>query len=297
MTKHLSTQGLSSADIKKLLRSGKVFYQGIPTSDGGREVDPSQVTFRENATKLTPGRDLFIVHKDDAMVVVWKPAGMLSVYAGKKGGHLNVIGLVSKITGGKTFAVHRIDEGTSGLMMVARTERAQKHIKDQLEVHTVERKYIAFALGKPPEKSWFVENYLVPDRGDGRRGSTKDEPQKEAKRAKTYFTHIESIGGRAHLIEAKLETGRTHQVRIHLSEGRLPIFGDDRYGTAASNRGVKHMCLHALSLGFVHPTTGKPLHFMSPLPDHMEKIRRRFVYESENPKHYPKQTNNRRRKR
>jgi len=283
LSEHLSRLGLSSADVKKALRNGKVFFHGIPTADGGRDVEPFQVEYRPDAPKLTPGRDLVIVHKDDDLVVIWKPAGMLSVPAGKAGGHLNALGLVGKLTRNPCLAVHRIDQNTSGLMMIARNEPAQRKLKAQLEVHSVERRYLAIVAGKPPEKQWTVVNHMVEDRGDGLRGSCEGKPPDFAKRAKTHFSHLARLSKRTNLIEAKLETGRTHQVRIHLAENNLPILGDDRYATPAVQRQASRLCLHAVVLGIVHPSTGETLRFTSPLPDDMEQIRRGLIHETKNP--------------
>jgi len=283
LSEHLNRLGLSNADAKKALRSGKVFFHGIPTADGGRDVQPFQVEFKPDATKLTPGRDMVIVHRDDDLVVIWKPSGMLSVPAGKPGGHLNVLGLAGKLLRGPALPVHRIDQSTSGLMMIARNEEAQFKLKAQLEIHSVERRYLAFVLGKPPAKNWTVKNHLVDDRGDGLRGSCEGPPPHFAKRAETSFIQLERIGKRANIVEAKLETGRTHQVRIHLSEGGLPILGDTRYTTTAAQRMATRLCLHAVVLGIEHPTTGERLRFTSPLPDDMEQLRRGLVYEAKNP--------------
>ncbi len=283
LSEHLSRLGLSNAEAKKALRSGKVFFHGIPTADGGRDVEPFQVTLKPDAPKLTPGRDLVVLHKDDDLVVIWKPSGMLSVQASKAGGHLNALGLVGKITRGEALAVHRLDQGTSGLMMVARNSTAQHALKAQLEVHTIERRYVALVLGKPNTSSWSVSNHLVEDRGDGLRGSISAPIPPFAKRAKTHFNALERVGKRVNLIEAKLETGRTHQVRIHLSEDGLPILGDDRYATPAAQRLAPRLCLHAVVLGIEHPKTGEKIRFTAPLPDDMEQLRRGLLHEAKNP--------------
>jgi len=283
LSEHLSRLGLSNAEAKKALRSGKVFFHGVPTADGGRDIEPFQVTFRADAPKLTPGRDLVILHKDDDLVVVWKPAGMLSVRAGKDGGHLNAVGLVGKLTRSDALAVHRLDQATSGLMMMARNPSAQHALKAQLEVHSVERRYMAMVLGKPRGKTWTVSNHLVDDRGDGMRGSIEPPFPPFAKQAKTHFTAIERLGRRVNLVEARLETGRTHQVRIHLSEDNLPILGDDRYATTAAQRLAPRLCLHAVVLGIDHPKTGETLRFTAPLPDDMEQVRRSLIHEAKHP--------------
>ncbi len=283
LSDHLKLLGLSNTDAKRAMRSGRVRLHGIPTADAGREIQPFQVEVLAEGPKLTPGRDLVIVHKDEHFVVVWKPAGLLSVQAGKAGGHLNVVGLVRKLTGGDAYPVHRLDEDTSGLMMVARTLTAQTALKAQLEVHSVERAYVALVLGRTPKPTWVVSNHLVDDRGDGLRGSITPPIPPFAKRAKTAFSSLERVGKRVNLVEARLETGRTHQVRIHLSEGGLPILGDKRYGTAASQRMAQRLALHAAVLGIDHPISGERLRFTCGLPDDMEQTRRGLIHVHKNP--------------
>lgn len=283
LSDHLAALDLKGAAARKAMGTGKVFVHGIPTSDAGREVEAHAVEYRPSAARLTPGRDLVIVHKDDDLVVVWKPSGLLSVKAAKEGGHLNVVGLVSKLIGGTALAVHRLDEGTSGLMMVARNIETQQHLKSQLEVHSVERRYVAMVLGTPQESKWTVSNHLMQLDGEGRRGSVTGKPPRDAKFAKTMFTHLGRAGKRISLVEAVLHTGRTHQVRIHLSEGGFPIIGDEKYGNPTSARAAERVCLHAVVLGIEHPRTGEKMRFTSPLPDDMEQLRRRLLRGPEKP--------------
>jgi len=283
LSDHLKYLGLSATEAKRAMCSGKVFFHGIPINDAGRDIQPFQVEYRPDATKLTPGRDLVIVHRDPGFVVVWKPAGLLSVPAGKAGGHLNVVGLVGKLTRCEALAVHRLDQGTSGLMMVALNVSAQQALKAQLEVHSVERCYVALVLGKPENERWTVANHLVEDRGDGLRGSVEGKPPGFSKHAKTHFNQLERVGRRVNLIEARLETGRTHQVRIHLSEGGTPVLGDKRYGVRGAERMAERLSLHAAVLGFKHPVTGEALRFTCALPDDMEQTRRSLVHTHKNP--------------
>ena len=259
------------------MSTGKVFLDGIPTSDGGRDVEPDRVELRLTAPRLVPGRDLVIVHRDKDLVVVWKPAGLLSVAAGKAGGHRNVVGLVRKLTGAG-LPVHRLDEPTSGLMMVARNLDAQQHLKAQLEVHSVERRYLALAAGRPMRATWTSETHLVRNRGDGKRGSAQREPPEEARHAITEFQVVESLGPRSFLVAAQLRTGRTHQVRIHLSERRHPIFGDSLYAPTPVARAAPRLALHAAVLGLEHPRTGERLRFETPLADDLEQLRRSLCH-------------------
>ena len=150
LSHHLRELGLTAGQVRQALKSGKVSYHSVPTSDGGREVDPANVIYRADAPRLTPGRDIAIVYRDKDMVVAWKPAGLLSVPAGKEGGHLNLVGGVRRILG-SAHVVHRIDEQTSGLVMVALNEAAQEKLKAQLFEHSIERRYLALVQGRPPE--------------------------------------------------------------------------------------------------------------------------------------------------
>ena len=283
LSDHLRHLGFSSSDAKRAMQTGRVRFHGIPTSDAGREIQPFQVEVLKEGPKLTPGRDLFIVHRDEHLVVAWKPAGMLSVQAGRSGGHLNVIGLLGKLLGSPVLPVHRLDQDTSGLMMAARTPSAQSHLKAQLEVHSVERAYVALVQGRPPGPEWVVSNHLVQDRGDGLRGSASSPLPPDAKRAKTRFKSLERIGKRINLVEARLETGRTHQVRIHLSEAGMPILGDTRYGTLSTQRMAPRLALHAAVLGLEHPASGEPLRFTCGLPDDLEQTRRSLLHAAAHP--------------
>jgi len=120
----------------------------------------------------------------------------------------------------------------------------------------------------------------VRNRGDGLRGSSKDEDEDGALEAVTHLRLREHLGKNASLVEARLETGRTHQVRIHLSEKRFPILGDDLYAPPSAMRASPRLALHAFKLGFKHPVTGKELTFEVPLADDLEVLRRRLLRQS-----------------
>ncbi len=272
----LRARGLTGGAARDALSAGKVTLRGVPTADGGRQVIPEEVVVTPNAPRISPGHDLAFLHRDPHLAVIWKPAGMLSVPAGREGGHKNAVGLAGRLLGA-AFAVHRLDEDTSGVMMVARTESAQVALKALLERHEVERRYLAIVTGHFPDQERRVRTLLVRDRGDGRRGSVpRDEPAPEdAKEAITTLRLVERLGPGASLVEASLQTGRTHQVRIHLAEAGHPILGDAVYGGPGMARRAQRLCLHAAVLGFKHPFTGKLVRFEAPLADDLERMRRR----------------------
>jgi 23S rRNA pseudouridine1911/1915/1917 synthase len=165
------------------------------------------------------------------------------------------------------LAVHRLDKETSGLVVFARTPASQRHLSKQFREHTIERCYLALVRGGT--KDGRIESYLVRDRGDGRRGSTTVRGQ--GKRAVTFVRVLEKLGDFT-LVECRLETGRTHQARIHLGESGTPICGERVYDRPLNGRPLPDRCggprlaLHAARLGFVHPATGKRMQWRSPLP-------------------------------
>lgn len=173
-------------------------------------------------------------------------------------------------------AVHRIDKETSGLVVFARTTLAERELGRQFREHTIERRYLAIVRGKA--KAGRIESYLVADRGDHRRGSGK-EPG--GQRAVTHVSIVEELGDYT-LVECRLETGRTHQVRIHLGEAGTPICGERVYDRPihgkplADGSGAGRIMLHAAQLGFKHPQTGKHLVWEAPLPNDMVRLLRRL---------------------
>src|SRR5262249_4846530 len=167
----------------------------------------------------------------------------------------------------------RLDKETSGLVVFARTREAERKLGEQFRAHTIERRYLAVVRGiaKPGR----IESYLERDRGDGRRGSTLESGP--GKRAVTHVRVVEDLGEYS-LVECRLETGRTHQVRIHLGERGTPLCGERVYdrplhGKPVPDRsGAPRLALHAASLGFKHPATGKGMLWESPLPKDLKTL-------------------------
>ncbi|HEY1187492.1 MAG TPA: RluA family pseudouridine synthase, partial [Gemmata sp.] len=156
-------------------------------------------------------------------------------------------------------AVHRLDRDTSGLVVFARTRAAGEHLTLQFRKHSTDRRYLALTRGVP--KAGRIASVFVPDRGDGRRGSTTDLVAEDGKRAVTHVTVLETLGAFA-LVECRLDTGRTHQVRIHLGEAGSPLCGETVYDRPLDGRplpdgsGAQRPMLHAARLGVVHPDSG-----------------------------------------
>jgi 23S rRNA pseudouridine1911/1915/1917 synthase len=170
-------------------------------------------------------------------------------------------------------AVHRLDKETSGLVVFARTVEAERHLGKQFRAHTIERRYLAVVRGQANEGR--IESYLVRDRGDGRRGSSAKPG--EGQRAVTHVQVVEAFDGYT-LVECRLETGRTHQVRIHLGEAGTPLCGERIYDRPLRGKplpddsGMKRVALHGAFLGFDHPLTGERMKWSSKLPRDMATL-------------------------
>ncbi len=171
--------------------------------------------------------------------------------------------------------VHRLDKETSGLVVFARSIRAERELGRQFKAHTVVRRYVAVVQGTVTPRT--ISTWLVRDRGDGRRGSG---PEGSGKRAVTHVDVLEKLPGFT-LVGCQLETGRTHQIRIHLSEAGHPVCGEAVYtrrpdgSTVPDASGAPRLALHAAELGFVHPGTEKEMHWhMDPPPDLLRLIER-----------------------
>lgn len=256
---HLKALGHGAHGARELLRTGKVRVDGWVTADAARPVEPGRVVVDPSAPRVVVGRDALVVWHDAHLLVVAKPSGMLSVAAPGRHDEATVVGSLARRFG-EAFTVHRLDEGTSGLMVVARSARVRDLLKEQFAAHTVERVYVAFVRGRPLRAAWTVDSTLVRDAGDGRRGSGPG-----GERAVTHLSRVGPLGDDASAVHARLETGRTHQVRIHLSEAGHPVLGDTLYGRGGPV--VPRLALHACVLGFRHPVEDRPLRWMSPLAD------------------------------
>jgi 23S rRNA pseudouridine1911/1915/1917 synthase len=218
-----------------------------------------------------------IVHVDDDLIVVDKPAGLVvHPGAGHSTGTL-VQGLLDRFPEladvgdpERPGIVHRLDKGTSGLLVVARTPRAYTELVRQMAAHEVERRYLALVWGELDTLSGMVDAPV----GRSAREPTRMAVSSRGREARTRYDVITTYRQPAvlSLIECQLETGRTHQIRVHLSAIGHPVVGDGRYGGARAALPVARPWLHAASLRLVHPTTGVPVAFDAPLPSDLEAV-------------------------
>jgi 23S rRNA pseudouridine1911/1915/1917 synthase len=239
----------------------------------------------------------FIRFADKHIVVVDKPPGLTTMRhpheAAEFGSRARrflpptladlLPGLLARVRAGRQAgsprvrAVHRLDKDTSGLAVFARTTEAERHLGRQFRAHTIERRYLAVVRGRATPAR--IESFLVDDRGDGRRGTSTVPGQ--GKRAITHVRVVEPLGDFT-LVECRLETGRTHQVRIQLAEAGTPLCGERVYdrplhGAPLPDRsGAPRLALHAASLGFEHPATGQRMTWNTPLPPDLRALVKRL---------------------
>lgn len=273
-------------EVKKLVATGKVFVGDARETDAGHRLRAGdRVAVRMNAPRPRDARgEVRIVFEDTHLVVIDKPSGISSVPFDEKETNTGMdlvrdawrrMGRPATETA--LHVVHRIDKDTSGLLVYAKSKRAEIALAAQFRAHTVERTYLCVAHGTVAPGR--IESLLVPDRGDGLRGTLRVNPQQLGKRAVTHVKPLEALRG-ATLCEVRLETGKTHQIRIHLAERGHPLVGETVYIRDYPGPLIEspRLLLHAATLGFAHPHSAKPLSFTSPLPDDFVAVATRLGY-------------------
>jgi 23S rRNA pseudouridine1911/1915/1917 synthase len=260
----------SRAAAERLLAARAVLVDGRARAkshrlEGGEEVRVDIA----HPVEVSPGPvpELRIAYEDEHLLVVDKPAGLVvHPAAGHASGTL-VQALAGRTAGGdpeRPGIVHRLDRDTSGLLVVARTREAYDGLRTLVRRRAIEREYLALVRGRPRSRSGRIEAPIGRDRRDPTRRSLESDAPKEAI---THFEVIELLPANA-LLRVRLETGRTHQIRVHLAAIGLPVAGDRVYG--APEPGLGRQFLHANRLAFVHPVTGAPVAVISPLPDDLD---------------------------
>jgi 23S rRNA pseudouridine1911/1915/1917 synthase len=231
------------------------------------ELDTRSLAPKPLAAEQEP-LELRIAYEDEHLLVVDKPAGLVvHPGAGHAAGTL-VQGLLGRgLTGGdpeRPGIVHRLDRDTSGLMVVSRTQEAYDGLQTLVRRRALEREYLALVRGRPRSRHGRIEAQIGRDRRDPTRRSLDTDSPKDAV---THFEVVELLPAHA-LLRVHLETGRTHQIRVHLGAIGLPVAGDPVYGV--SEPGLRRQFLHAARLAFPHPVTGASVDVTSPLPPDLQ---------------------------
>jgi 23S rRNA pseudouridine1911/1915/1917 synthase len=280
---------LSRERLKALIRSGAVDAGGKPVRDPSAKVRGEEA-LRVAVPEPAPAHNeaqaipLNIVFEDEHLLVVDKPAGLVvHPAAGNFDGTLvnallhHCAGKLSGIGGvARPGIVHRIDKDTSGLLVVAKTDVAHEGLAKQFAAHSIDRRYLAIVSGVPKAAEGTVDAPLA--RSATNRKKIAIVEGDRGKRAVTHWERLQVLKGAA-LVECRLETGRTHQVRVHMASIGHPLLGDPVYGRSGKTHGkllnelqFQRQALHAAELGFTHPVTKHRLSFTSPMPPDMQEL-------------------------
>jgi 23S rRNA pseudouridine1911/1915/1917 synthase len=266
----------SRAAAERLLAEGHVLLDGEARAkshrlEGGEELRVMLPPARESTLVADEDVPLRVAWEDEHLLVVDKPAGVVvHPSAGHSEGTL-VHGLLAHAAAGgdepeRPGIVHRLDRDTSGLLVVARSDEAHRRLQEAIRKRKVTREYVALVRGRPRSMKGRIEAAIGRDRHDATRVSLDTDGAREAA---TEFEVVELLPKHA-LLRLRLETGRTHQIRVHLEAIDLPVSGDPTYGVAG-DLDLERQFLHAARLAFTHPFTGEEVEVESPLPQDLEQ--------------------------
>ena len=298
----LAGPDLSRSRVQALIKAGQVTVGGRTVTEpkaklsGGEEI---VVNLPPPEPAMPQGEDipLDILFEDDEVIVVNKPAGLVvHPGAGNPAGTLvNALirhcgASLSGIGGvARPGIVHRLDKDTSGFMVVAKTDRAHRVLSEAFADHgrtgELERAYLAVVWRAPPRRSGTIETFLGRSSHDRLKQAVVREGQPDARHAVTHYEVLETFGAEASLVECRLETGRTHQIRVHMSHIGHPLIGDRDYGAAFRTKANRlpepvkavvdafpRQALHAAMLAFEHPATGEVMRFEADMPQDMQAL-------------------------
>lgn len=299
---------VSRSRVKALIEAGQVEVNGVAASSPSRKLKAGDevvldIPAPEDAEPLPEAIPLDILYEDEHLIVIDKPAGLVVHPApGNWTGTLvNALlhhcGASLKGIGGvrRPGIVHRLDKDTSGVMVAAKTEQALAGLAAQFADHgrsgPLERAYLALVWGVPARQSGTIETYLGRSASNRAKRAVVRETAQDAKEAITHFDVLEKFGAKedatatASLVQCQLETGRTHQIRVHMAHAGHPLIGDADYGSHFATKVNKlpepartavsefpRQALHAVLLGFEHPVTGEEMRFEAPPPDDFEAL-------------------------
>ena len=284
---HLSRQEIQLAIADKcFLLNGRVARKGDRVGSGDRIAFVGPMELLAEAPPPAPQLEIPIIYEEESMLAVDKPAGMATHgFSGRDGATLANFLAAQRpeiLTIGKSRwepgLVHRLDIETSGVVLIAKTQAAFDSLRDQFRRREVKKVYLALVWGEPLERGT-IELALAHDRGDRRRMVAVREPERSSDRrvwrAVTHYRVIASAHGRS-LLEVEMETGVTHQIRVHLSSNGYPIVGDTLYGADHLERfGLARHFLHARSLTLRHPVSGQRLTVSAELPMELREVLQR----------------------
>lgn len=278
ITDSVNDDSISRTQVQEWIKAGAVRVNGNTVKANYKLSSGDQVVVRipepEDAAIIAENIPLDIVYEDSDVIVINKPRGMVVHPAPghSSGTVVNALMYHCKDLSGingvlRPGIVHRIDKDTSGLLMAAKNDLAHVSLAEQLKEHTVSRKYIALVHGNLPHDQGTIDAPIGRDQNDRKLFTVTE---KNSKHSVTHFVVLERLVDYT-IVELQLETGRTHQIRVHLKYIGYPLAGDPVYGRNKTVA-LKGQALHAALLGFKHPRTGEFLEFEVPIPPDMEHV-------------------------
>lgn len=275
----------SRSYIQKLIREGRVTVNDKAMKPGGRIQADDKILMTvpplQELSVLPEEMDLDILYEDEDVILINKPKDMVvHPCPGRYSGTLvngllahcqdNLSGINGVLRPG---IVHRIDKDTTGVLVVCKTDLAHRSLAEQLKEHSITRKYEAIVYNNIPEEEGTVDAPIGRNPSDRKKMAVE---YKNGKRAVTRYRVIDHLNHQFNHIECQLETGRTHQIRVHMASIGHPLLGDEIYGPRNGRKGLEGQCLHARVLGFVHPRTGEYMEFEAPLPEYFKELLRKL---------------------
>ncbi len=274
----------SRSFFQKLIRDGFVIVNRIIVKVNYRlktgdviEIDIPDAIPTEIVPENIP---LDILYEDDDLLIVNKPKGMVvhPAVGHSTGTLVNAImyhcqGNLSGINGEiRPGIVHRIDKDTTGSLIICKNDEAHRNIAEQIKEHSVTRRYVGVVAGTFSEESGTVEGAIGRHPNDRKRMTINE---KNGKPAVTHYRVLQTLKG-ASFMEFELETGRTHQIRVHMASISHPLLGDTVYGNSKNPYKLQGQALHARTIGFIHPTTGEYIEVSAPIPEYMTELVRKL---------------------
>ena len=275
-------EDITRSYAKILLEDGSVLVNGQSVKASYKTKLNDNIEINIKKPKLTEAvpqeMDIDIVYEDEDVIIVNKPRGMVvhpgngnyesTLVNGLLYSHMNNLSEINGVI--RPGIVHRIDKDTSGILVVAKNDKAHKNLSEQFKDHSITREYVALVKGIVKEDNLDID---LPIGRNPRDRIKMAVTLKNSKRAVTHIKVLERFEkDKCTLISAKLETGRTHQIRVHMTHMHHPLIGDELYGKPDKRFKVQGQLLHAKKLGFIHPSTGKYVEFESDIPKEFDEI-------------------------
>ena len=278
-------EDISREHVQRIIKEENILVNGKKTKPAYKVQKNDKISLEEEQPKEIELKaqeiPIEIIYQDDDIIVVNKPKGMV-VHPGNgnpDGTLVNSLMAICKDSlsgiGGeiRPGIVHRLDKDTSGVLVVAKNDKAHINLSNQIKNHEVEKTYIALVRGIVKENEATINMPIGRNKNDRKKMAV----EKDGKEAITNFKVLERYPkDNCTLLEVKIETGRTHQIRVHLSHIGYPVIGDEVYSNGKNKWGIKGQCLHAKKLKFKHPITGKEMEFEAELPDYFKEVLRQL---------------------